>query len=178
MSTCATLWPIFMYWRSSPTVLWQAHGWCEAGVIACFYLSWVALFFSLRASGFGYQTGWTQWLYWIQGQPLPRRPLTVHGLYRWLRHSAYLSFMGLIWFTPRMTADHAVLTVVWTVYIYIGSCLKDQRLLYYLGDTYRQYASRVPGYPGILFGPLAKWPSPTMTTVEADGERCLARKAA
>ena len=32
--------------------------------------------------------------------------------------------------------------------MFVGSCLKDQRLAFYLGDTYREYASRVPGYPG------------------------------
>jgi len=128
-------------------------------VLACFYLSWVALFISLRASGFGYQTGWTQWLYWLKGQSLPRRPLTEQGPYRWIRHPAYMSFLGLIWFTPRMTADHAYLTAVWTVYIFVGSCLKDRRLLSYLGDVYRDYARRVPGYPGAFLGSLAKWPT-------------------
>jgi len=65
--------------------------------------------------------------------------------------------LGLVWFTPRMSADHAVLTGVWTVYVFVGSYLKDRRLAFYLGDTYREYASRVPGYPGMLFGPLGKW---------------------
>jgi hypothetical protein len=46
---------------------------------------------------------------------------------------------------------------VWTAYIFIGSCLKDQRMTFYLGDRYREYASRVPGYPAVFFGPLAKW---------------------
>ena len=56
-----------------------------------------------------------------------------------------------------MTADHAVLTAIWTVYVFVGSHLKDQRLTIYLGDTYRQYARRVTGYPGLFFGPLGKW---------------------
>ena len=58
-----------------------------------------------------------------------------------------------------MSADRLLLAAVWTAYIFVGSYLKDQRLTYYLGDTYREYASRVAGYPGIFFfGPLAKWP--------------------
>jgi protein-S-isoprenylcysteine O-methyltransferase Ste14 len=87
-----------------------------------------------------------------------------HGVFRWLRHPVYLSFLGLIWFTPRMTFDHAVLTTVWTVYVFIGSWLKDRRLAYYIGDEYREYASRVPGYPGMIAGPLARWPLPESTS--------------
>lgn len=177
-ATCATLWPLFAFWRSSTMVIWQASGWIETAVVAGFYLSWVALFFSLRASGFGYQTGWTQWLYWLRHDRLPCRPLTDQGPYRWMRHPAYLSFLGLIWFTPRMTLDHAVLTAIWTVYIYIGSCLKDRRLLFYLGDAYRDYAERVPGYPGMLVGPLAKWPTSSTQCTEIAIENCLARRAA
>ena len=41
----------------------------------------------------------------------------------------------------------------------MGSYLKDLRLTFYLGDVYREYASRVAGYPGVFFGPLGKWPT-------------------
>ena len=40
------------------------------------------------------------------------------GAYLWMRHPVYLSFLGLIWFTPYMTIDRAVLTALWTVYIF------------------------------------------------------------
>jgi hypothetical protein len=68
-----------------------------------------------------------------------------------------------------MTLDRAVLTAIWTAYIFIGSHLKDRRLLYYLGDVYRRYQARVPGYPFFLFGPLARVPW--------SGEARAARKA-
>ncbi len=176
--TCATLWPIFIFWRGSPVVIWEAKGWLEAGVVACFYLSWVALFLSLSISGFGYQTGWTQWLYWLRHEPLPRRPLREAGPYRWMRHPVYLSFLGLIWFTPRMTADHAILTATWTGYIYIGSCLKDRRMLFYLGSSYLDYARRVPGYPGVPLGPLAKWPATPADESDLAGTDRASRRAA
>jgi methanethiol S-methyltransferase len=158
--TCVGLWFIFLFWQGSNSVVWQAAGIPAASVRLAFYGSWIALFLSLRLSGFGYQTGWTQWLYWMRRQPLPRRGLVDRGPYRLLRHPVYLSFLGLIWFTPRMTLDHALLTGVWTIYIFVGSCLKDQRLAFYLGDEYRRYASRVAGYPLMFFGPLARWRRP------------------
>ncbi len=157
VATCVGLWLMFTYWRTSSAALWDVTGCAKIAVSGCFYLSWATLFYSLKLTGFGYQTGWTQWVYWLRGQSLPRRAFVKHGSYRWLRHPVYLSFLGLIWFTPRMTADHAVLTTVWTSYIFLGSYLKDKRLAFYLGKEYRGYASRVPGYPGITYGPLAKW---------------------
>ena len=73
-----------------------------------------------------------------------------------MRHPVYLCFLGLIWFTPKMTLDHAVLTGIWTIYIGLGSILKDQRLLFYLGDSYRIYMEKVAGYPIVTLGPLAR----------------------
>jgi hypothetical protein len=50
------------------------------------------------------------------------------------------------------------LTTVWTAYVFIGSYLKDRRLLHYVGQPYRQYLAEVPGYPGLIAGPLGKVP--------------------
>jgi protein-S-isoprenylcysteine O-methyltransferase Ste14 len=156
-TTCLCLWMIFLFWRGSPIVIWDVTGLAKTAVRLGYYGSWFALFGTLRLTGFGYQTGWTQWLYWYRRQPLPRRTFEERGPFRLMRHPTYATFLGLIWFTPRMTVDHAVLTAIWTAYVFVGSYLKDRRLTFYLGDTYREYASRVPGYPGIFFGPLAKW---------------------
>jgi protein-S-isoprenylcysteine O-methyltransferase Ste14 len=157
VATCAGLLLMFGSWQSSPVLIWDAEGWRRIAVNTCFYVSWISLFYSLKLVGLGYQTGWTQWVHWLRREALPRRKFVEHSVYRWMRHPVYLSFLGLIWFTPRMTADHAVLTSIWTVYIFVGSYLKDQRLTFYLGDRYREYAGRVPGYPGVFFGPLGKW---------------------
>jgi protein-S-isoprenylcysteine O-methyltransferase Ste14 len=159
ITTCIGLWLTFTYWRSSSLVVWQCTGLSQVVMRAGFFASWAALFLSLSVTGFGYQTGWTQWVNWYRRQPLPRRSFKETGIYRLFRHPGYFSFLGLIWFTPRMTLDHVLLTSIWTAYIFIGSYLKDQRLLYYVGDAYREYASRVPGYPGMFFGPLGKWPA-------------------
>jgi protein-S-isoprenylcysteine O-methyltransferase Ste14 len=168
VATCVGLSLMFVSWRSSPVLIWDASGWNRMAISAGFYASWFALIYSLKLVGLGYQTGWTQWVYWLRRQALPRREFVERGVYRWTRHPVYLSFLGLIWFTPRMTADHAMLTGVWTAYIFAGSCLKDRRMTFYLGDTYREYASRVPGYPGFFFGPLGKWRSVESTRLAAD----------
>ncbi len=57
-----------------------------------------------------------------------------------------MSFLGLVWFTPDTTIDHALLVAIWTVYIFLGSHLKDLRRIHYLGDTYREDQANIPAY--------------------------------
>ena len=149
----------FGFWRGSSIEIWRLEGWSGAATQLCFYLSWIVLLYSISLTGLGYQTGFTPWWHWLRDKPLPRRGFATHSLYRWLRHPVYFSFLGLIWFTPHMTLDHAVLTGTWTVYVVVGSCLKDRRMAFYIGEPYREYCRRVPGYPLMPFGPLAKRPA-------------------
>lgn len=148
--TCVALLAMFSLWRGHAVIVWEATGWVRWSVQAAFLGSWVALFYSLSLTGLGYQTGFTPWWYWVRGQALPRREFVPRGAYHYLRHPVYLSFLGLIWFTPRMTLDHAILTGVWTIYIFFGSHLKDERLAYFLGTSYREYQARVPAYVGFV----------------------------
>lgn len=154
--TCLSLLCMFQNWSLHPTVLWKASGIAELAILVGFYGSWAALFYSLYITGMGYQTGLTQWWYWAKRQRPPQRAFVETGAYRWMRHPIYMSFLGLIWFTPTMTLDHAVLTCIWTTYIYLGSYAKDQRMLRFVGAQYREYASRIPGLPIIGFGPLLR----------------------
>jgi len=158
-ATCSGLWLTFCGWQSSDIVVWQASGGLRIVIQSLFIASWIGLLYSLALNGLGYQTGWTPWWYWLMRQAPPRRGFTERGAYRYLRHPIYLSFLGLLWFTPTVTLDRVVLIGVWSVYIYVGSILKDWRLTYYLGDSYREYAARVAGYPLVKRGPLAKWPA-------------------
>jgi len=165
--TCASLLGMIFSWQTSPTVWWEIGGPAEWLISACWFGSWVGLFYSMWLNGLGYQSGWTPWSYWVRSQPIPRRQFNPRGAFRFMRHPVYLSFLGLVWFTPVMTTDRAILTVVWTAYVFVGSYLKDERMAYFLGETYRQYQSRVPGYLGMLIGPLGKRALPGLDAVPA-----------
>ena len=156
--TTLTLLFAMHYWQVGSWSIWSLDGWPRIVMQALYIGSWIGQFYALSLMGFGYQTGFIPWWYWMQGQPPPPRRFEPRGAYRWLRHPVYLSFLGLVWFTPYMTIDRAVLTAVWTVYIFVGSWLKDRRLALFLGPTYRQYQAQVPGYPGMPLGPLARVP--------------------
>ncbi|MCC9602114.1 hypothetical protein LOC67_16250 [Stieleria sp. JC731] len=167
--TCVSLLLLFFGWRSSEMVLWEVDGFALQAIRACFYLSWAALFYSLALTGLGYQNGWTPFYFWLRRQKSPRRVFKPRGAYKLIRHPVYLSFLGLVWFTPKMTLDHAALTAIWTGYIFYGSFLKDRRLERFIGEPYRQYEREVPGYPLVAFGPLAK-----RIEQSSEGESCRA----
>ena len=158
VATCLTLLVTIFCWRPMTAVVWRWPAPLDTCIAWAFVASWGALLYSLHLTGLGWQTGFTPWWRWVRGQRPPARPFVPQGVYRFLRHPVYLSFLGLVWFVPVVTLDRAVLIGVWTMYIYVGSVLKDRRLLFYVGDEYRRYQADVPGYPGMPFGPLARMP--------------------
>lgn len=161
--TCLALLVTILAWQPVGVVVWRWPRPIDQAVSWAFAFSWFALLYSLHLTGLGWQTGWTPWWCWIRGRPQPRRDFVERGAYRLLRHPVYLSFLGLIWFVPVVTLDRLVLIAVWSAYIYVGSVLKDRRLEHFIGEDYRDYQSRVPGYPGLAFGPLARVPRPVLS---------------
>jgi methanethiol S-methyltransferase len=145
--TCASLCLQLSLWRGSETVLWAWPVSLQPIVRAAFLCCWGFLLYGLSLTGLQYQTGLGPWWAWVRGRTLPRRQFDPRGAYRYLRHPVYLSFLGLVWVTPVVTADRALLIGVWTAYVFIGSYLKDRRLAGVLGDQYAQYMRRVPAYP-------------------------------
>ena len=156
--TCLALLMTIFCWRTSAIVVWAWPQGAAPWVVMAFIAAWVFLLWSLHLTGLGYQTGFTPWWQWVWGLKPQKREFVTRGAYLFLRHPVYLAFLGLVWLTPVVTLDRAVLIVVWTAYIYVGSVLKDSRLLLFIGKPYREYQSRVPGYPGIPLGPLARLP--------------------
>ena len=147
-------------WQTAPFFVWNLTGWGEKLMHGAFYASWGLLLYSLSLNGLGFQTGWLPWWHWLRKLPPPRRTFKERSVYLLLRHPVYLSFLGLIWFTPVMTYDRMLLCLIWTAYVLVGSALKDRRLVHYSGDSYRDYQARVPGYPGMVVGPLGRVPLP------------------
>jgi methanethiol S-methyltransferase len=175
--TCLCLWILFPLWRGSSVVVWEWPNSLKPVVEWAFIGAWGVLFYSLALAGLGYQTGLVPWWSWVRRRPMPPREFRPRGAYHWLRHPVYASFLALVWVTPVITADRAVLMGVWTGYVAIGSYLKDERLIFYLGKRYREYASRVRGYPLVYWGPLAlrapldEQPQTLPLAVEPSGSR-------
>jgi len=164
-ASCVSLFVTMEFWRSSPTPIWHVEGATGWVVSSLFLVSWSALTYSLWLTGFGHQTGFSPWWAYVRKRPTPRRAFAPKGAYRLIRHPVYLSFLGLVWFNPLMTVDRMTLALLWTTHIFVGSYLKDRRLEKYIGEPYRQYQTRVPGYP-LFRGPLGRLSPMTLSATE------------
>ncbi len=156
-TTCLSLLLLILTWQPSGVLVYRLEGWAGMAMRGAYLMSWVGLLYALGLTGYGWQTGWTPFWAWLRGRPAPPRRFSIPGAYRVMRHPVYLAFLGQVWLTPVMTLDRVLLTTVFTGYILLGSYLKDRRLLFYLGDIYRAYQARVPGYP-LALGPLGRVP--------------------
>ncbi len=152
--SCVTLAALFIGWRPLPGELWHAHGNTAIAVDIAAGGAWLALVYSMWLGGLGYQTGATGLIAYLRRQPEARRTMCRRGAYQYLRHPIYLSFLLIAWITPVMSEAHLLLSVGLTIYIVIGSWLKDRRLAMFIGDEYRTYMAEVPGFPGLRWGPL------------------------
>jgi len=76
----------------------------------------------------------------------PERPavLVVRGPYRWVRHPLYLCVLVLIWARPDVAADRLLFSVLFSVWIVVGTVLEERDLTSDFGDAYRDYRRRVP----------------------------------
>ena len=178
--TCVSLLAMFAGWRAAEPTFWRLTGAARVFVDGAYVGAWLLLFYSLCVSGLGYQTGFLPWWHWVRQRPAPKREFRPRNIYLLLRHPVYLSFMATVWFNPVMTLDRLLLALVWTAYIFVGSWLKDERLAFYLRDTYRAYQEQVAGYPFMPFGPLARRkPRETQSTIALpQASSVAARKAA
>lgn len=65
-------------------------------------------------------------------------------LHRFVRHPWY--FLGLLWLWTRdMDSARLIAALIVSGYLWLGSALEERKLIEELGQTYKDYCTRVPG---------------------------------
>ena len=77
------------------------------------------------------------------GRPAARVPLVTRGLYGFVRHPLYFSWMLLVFGAPHMTFTRLVFALVSTGYLAIAIPMEERGLIRTFGADYRSYQQQV-----------------------------------
>jgi len=135
-----SLMPVLLLWRSLPDrVLYAAAPPWSYLMVAGQAASLLMLFLAFLQTGPLSFVGITQAL----GLETSSHLVTT-GFYGLVRHPLYLFGMLLLWLTPSMSMNQFVISVVLTIYLFVGAILEERRLVRELGVVYEEYMRRIP----------------------------------
>lgn len=171
LAASLTLLLLFWQWRSLPDSLWRVDAQPWAALIWAIYgVGWVVTvtstfmvdhldFLGLR------QAGW-------HARPGPYEPpsFTERWLYAWVRHPMMTGLIVVFWATPRMTVGHLLFATAGSLYIAVGLRFEERDLRRQLGETYREYAARVPAVVPRRPGEQRRRPSGRPLLPESSGD--------
>jgi protein-S-isoprenylcysteine O-methyltransferase Ste14 len=139
-----TLLLIVAFWQPSGWTLVSLQGGTRVLARVVFILAIVGFWYGIRSlpslDAFGLRPIRAR----LRNRPLRAEPLTIRGVYRWVRHPLYFFVLLMIWSFPDLTADRILFNVSWTVWIVVGTVLEERDLVEAFGDAYRSYQQRVP----------------------------------
>jgi protein-S-isoprenylcysteine O-methyltransferase Ste14 len=127
-------------WRPIPLPIWQTTGVLALALRSIQVLGWITLF----ASSFFIDHFDLFGLRQAFERPPSSTVLRTPGLYRWVRHPIYVGWLVGMWSAPSMTAGHALLASLLTLYILVGIRHEERDLVRQFGDEYRRYQREVP----------------------------------
>ncbi|OHC74024.1 MAG: hypothetical protein A3G18_10840 [Rhodospirillales bacterium RIFCSPLOWO2_12_FULL_58_28] len=102
-----------------------------------------------------YVLGWAAFLWALKGYDLGRlagtatgsenEPLLTDGLHRYVRHPLYAGALLIIW--GRVDDEFGLATAAWaSLYLAVGACFEERRLLKTYGADYADYRRKVPAF--------------------------------
>ena len=144
LATCAVLMWMYIAWQPIPGLVWQIEGFAVHLMAALFLMGAALVLWSTFMIShwqlFGLSQAWQAFCGREPAEPAFSKP----AMYKYTRHPLYLGLLLVLWATPQMTIGHIVMSVVWTIYIFIGIGYEEKDLLKQFGDEYRQYMESVP----------------------------------
>jgi len=130
------------YWMEVPGQIWQIENTSVAYLLwGIFIFGWVFLLAATFAINHFDLFGLRQVYFHFKNQPRPPLNFVKCAMYRYVRHPIQTGVLIGIWFTPLMSATQLVLSIGFTVYIFVGLWFEERDLIREHGDEYRQYRS-------------------------------------
>jgi len=135
---------IVLYWQPIDGDLWRFEEgsmcWLLTGMMLFGWsFSVVVTFVINHFELFGLQQGYLH----FKEKPTPTIEFQENFLYKFIRHPIQLGVLMGIWFTPVMTYGHLLLSLLFTLYIFVGLYFEEKDLVAELGEVYLDYRERV-----------------------------------
>lgn len=137
---------IALFWSPIKGIIWEfqagkigfyiTYGFFFLGIVVLLTSTFLINHFEL----FGLQQSYLHMMQRSARQPR----FTTFALYQIVRHPIYLGLIMILWFTPVMSLTHLSLSLLFTVYIFVGIYFEEKDLIKEYGNTYHQYKKNIP----------------------------------
>ena len=128
------------YWQTVPGVVWHTQAaWSVALLWGLFAFGWgfclAATFAINHFDLFGLRQ------VYLNFKQLPEPPLNFvkRAMYQYVRHPIQTGVLIGVWATPLMTVTQVILSIGFTLYIFIGLWFEERDLVAAIGDDYIEY---------------------------------------
>jgi len=139
---------IVLFWQPIDGIVWDVGNaffrtllWI--GFIFGWLFSVVATFVINHFELFGLQQVYLH----LRDKVTPTQDFTEKFFYKFIRHPIQLGVLMGLWITPVMNYGHLMLSVLMTMYIFIGLYFEEKDLVAQIGEAYVEYRQRV----GMMF---------------------------
>lgn len=131
---------LIAFWKTLPGQIWHIETTSIAFLLwAMFIFGWVFLLGATFAINHFDLFGLRQVFLNFKHSPRPPLPFTKRAMYKYIRHPIQTGVLIGVWATPSMTKTQIVLSIGFTIYIFIGLWFEERDLIAEHGDDYLQY---------------------------------------
>ena len=127
-------------WQEVPGVIWSAT---DPNLVIFLWVMFCFGWLYLLAASFAINHfdlfGLRQVYLHFRNQPRPPLNFVKSGMYKFSRHPIQAGVLIGVWFIPTLTVTHLILSVGFTVYIFIGLWFEEKDLIKDIGEPYEQY---------------------------------------
>lgn len=136
---------ICIYWQGIDGYLWQVDNQVGRAILISVYIfgwtfSVVSSFLINHFELFGLEQVYLN----FKNIVTPEIAFKESYFYKFVRHPIQLGTLIGIWATPAMSYTHLMLSVTFTIYIFVGLYFEEKDLARTIGGKYKAYQKRVP----------------------------------